>query len=137
VLGQNAIRWNDVRVAEGGLLHVIFKLNDARAFTSFHTINLPNRADLPIVVHELVHVYQYEKAGSLYLGQAIHAQATVGYGYGKDQGLINDRKKGKHYKDYNREQQAQIAEDYYIRKKEGGDTSAFDPFIAELQAGQL
>jgi len=137
VLGPNAIRWNDVRVAEGGLLDAIFWINDDRAFTSFHTINLPDRTDLPIVIHELVHVYQYEKAGSLYLGQAIHAQATIGYDYGGDPGLIEDRKKGKHYKDYNREQQAQIAEDYFKRKQEGGDTSAFDPFIAELQAGQL
>jgi len=142
VLGPNAIRWDNVRVAEGGLLSIIFALNQGRAFATFHTINLPSsgagsRSDLSVVVHELTHVYQYEKVGSLYLGQAIHAQATIGYEYGGAEGLNSDRAAGKHYRDYNREQQAQIAQDYYNHHISGEDTTAYEPFIAELRAGQL
>lgn len=142
VLGPNAIRWGDVRVAEGGLLTIIFHFNDARAFTTFHTINLPStgahgRSNVAIVVHELTHVFQYEHVGSLYIGQAIHAQATIGYGYGNAAGLHSDRAAGKHYRDYNREQQAQIAQDYYTLKTTGGDTTEYEPFIAELRAGAI
>jgi hypothetical protein len=142
VLGPDAIRWDEVRIAEGGLLDIIFKLNGGRAFATFHTINLPStgahgRTNLAIVVHELTHVYQFERVGSLYLGQAIHAQATIGYGYGGADGLRRDRASGKHYRDYNREQQAQIAQDYYELLVNRGDTTEYDPFIAELRTGNL
>ena len=142
VLGSDAIRWDEVRIANGGLLGIIFSLNGGRAFATFHTINLPSegehgRSNLAIVVHELTHVYQYERVGSLYLGQAIHAQATIGYGYGGSDGLHKDRESGKHYRDYNREQQAQIAQDYYVLLVNGGVTTSYDPFIAELRAGNL
>jgi hypothetical protein len=141
VLGPNAIRYGDVRIAEGGLLNLVFRLNQGRAFASWHTINMPSgsdgRSNLDIVVHELVHVYQNEKVGTVYLGQAIYAQMTVGYGYGGAAGLTADRAAGKHYRDYNREQQAQIAQDYYTLRQSGGDTTAYQPFIAELRAGDL
>ena len=140
VLGPNAVRWNDVRVCEGGWLDIVFKKNEGRAFTSFHTINLPEgeRGDLDLMVHELTHVYQYEKVGSLYIGEALHAQATSGYSYGGPEGLQAARESGKHYKDFNREQQAQIAQDYYeIRFKLDQPAPEYEPFIAELRAGQL
>lgn len=142
VLGPNAIRWDQVRVAESGILSAIFALNQGRAFATFHTINLPSegahgRSNVAIVVHELTHVYQYERVGSLYLGQAIHAQATIGYGYGGAAGLQAARAAGRHYRDFNREQQAQIAQDYYELRQSGGDTTEYEPFIAELRAGDL
>ncbi len=142
VLGPSAIRWDRVRVAESGILSIVFSLNQGRAFATFHTINLPStgahgRSNLAIVVHELTHVYQYERTGSQYLGQAIHAQATIGYGYGGAAGLRRDRAAGRHYRDYNREQQAQIAQDYYELLQTHGDTSDYDAFIAELRAGEL
>jgi hypothetical protein len=140
VLGPGAIRWHEVRVDEGGLLSLIFRLNDKRAFTTFHTINMPAGEGLAIAVHELTHVYQYERAGSVYLGQAVHAQATIGYGYGGADGLRRAREAGQHYRDFNREQQAQIAQDYYTLTQSGGsasDLEKYEPFIAELKAGDL
>ena len=144
VLGPTAIRWGDVRVSEGGILAIVFALNDGRAFTTFHTINLAPNETIDVVVHELTHVYQYERAGSVYIGQAIHAQATIGYGYGGGPGLVADKAAGKHYRDYNREQQAQIAQDYYKEVIVGGAASltpdqkaAYDFFIGELRAGDL
>ena len=78
VMGPNAIQYRAVRVAEGRLLRLIFRFNRLRAFTTFHTINLPrsgghSRWHLDIVVHELVHVYQFEHVGSLYIWEALRA----------------------------------------------------------------
>lgn len=147
VLGSSAIRWGDVRVAEGGVLSLVFALNNKRAFTTFHTINLPPNETIDTVVHELTHVFQYERAGTVYIGGAIHAQATRGadaYNYGGPSGLVSAKSAGKHYRDFNREEQAQIAQDYYTRVIVGGGTSlsadqraAYDYFIGELRAGDL
>ena len=87
VLGTSAIRYEAVRVAEGGVLGLIFRLNSRRAFTTFHTINLPksgghSRLHLNIVVHELTHVHQFEVVGSIYIWQALRAQRAAGYRYG-------------------------------------------------------
>ncbi len=70
VLGPDAIQFGRVRIAEGRILKLIFKLNNSRAFTTFRTINLPltghhSRSNTDLIVHELVHVYQYEKVGSV------------------------------------------------------------------------
>jgi hypothetical protein len=137
VLGAGAVRWNEVRVSEGFILeHVIFNINNRRAFTTAHTINMPRGGrDLETMVHELTHVYQYEQVGSLYIGQAIHAQATAGYDYGDRAGLQRRRAAGQGFRTLNREQQAQVAEDYFKNNLFGD--SVYEPFINELRAGQL
>ncbi len=148
VLGASSIRYDAVRVAEGRLLPLIFKINKGRAFTIFHTVNLPrsgwhSREHIDLLVHELVHVYQFERVGSVYIYQALRAQRTNGYGYGGWSQLIKDRGQGLHFKDYNREQQGQIAQDY-CREVIGQDLSdtdpirlAYEPFIGDLKVGQL
>ena len=148
VLGANAIKYNSVRVGEGRLLTLIFKLNQGRAFTTFHTINLPrsgwhSREHIDLLVHELVHVYQFERVGSVYIYQALRAQRTNGYGYGGWSQLIKDRDQGMHFKDYNREQQGQIAQDYCreVIEQDRPDTDpirlAYEPFVEDLKAGYL
>ncbi|MEJ2750163.1 MAG: DUF4157 domain-containing protein, partial [Anaerolineae bacterium] len=147
VLGPSAIRWGDVRVASGGLLDIIFALNEKRAFATFHTINVPEGEGTDVIVHELTHVYQYETAGSIYLGQALHAQMTRGndaYNYGGPEGLVSAQNNGRSFSDFNREEQAQIAQDYYLRIVVGGGTTltsdqrqAYEYFINQLRAGQL
>ena len=148
VLGTNAIRYGAVRVAEDGLLCLIFRLNRGRAFATFHTVNLPrtgrrSRSHLDIIVHELTHVYQFELVGSMYFWQAIRAQRTNGYWYGEWQQLEKDRGNGKRFRDYNREQQGKIAQDYYSEVVAKGLSAedpvrrAYEPFIAELRNGEL
>jgi len=148
VLGTNAIRYGVVRVAEDGLLCLIFRLNRGRAFATFHTINLPgsgghSRSHLDIIVHELTHVYQFELVGSIYFWQAIRAQQTTGYWYGGWEQLEKDRGNGKHFRDYNREQQGKIAQDYYSEVVAKGlwaedpIRQAYEPFIEELRNGKL
>jgi hypothetical protein len=152
VMGPDAVRWHEVRVAEGGVLRIAFHFNKQRAFTLWHTINLPSkgnhtRANMGILVHELVHVYQYEQLGSAYLPEAVHAQhMPEGYDYGKELGLLRDRSDGKRFCDYNREQQAQIVQDFYdaLHGRDAGDATrgstalaCYRPFIGEMQLGLL
>ena len=148
VLGRKAIQYSKVCVAQGGILRVIFKLNRARAFVVFHTINFSKPRDnssehLCTMVHELTHVFQFEVIGSIYLWQALRAQRTTGYRYGGWQQLKQDWSNGKHFRNYNREQQGQIARGYYsevIEKRrpvEDPIRQAFEPFINKLRAGDL
>ena len=146
VLGPDAIRWDDVRVSESGLLELVFALNEGRAFVMFHTVNLPAGESTDTVVHELTHVYQYERAGSVYLGQAIHAQITRGagaYDYGGPDGLVAAQAAGRRFSEFNREEQAQIAQDYYRyvilgeRELTEEQRQAYEFYIAQLRAGEL
>lgn len=142
VLGPNAIRFGDVRIALGGLLLPFFRMNRNRAFATWHTINLPasKAANISLMVHELTHVYQYERVGSLYISQGLWAQFRFGrqaYDYGGADGLLAGRAAGKRFNDYNREQQSQIAQDYIALLQNDCDTEAYSPFIRELQSGLI
>ena len=86
VLGPEAVQYPKVRIAEGGVMTVVFKINGDREMTLFRTINLPakghhSRGHLKLLVHEMVHVKQFEKVGSVYLAQAVRAQKTESYTY--------------------------------------------------------
>jgi hypothetical protein len=145
VLGDRAIRWADVRVAQGGLLRLIFRYNGGRAFCTWHTIHLQeegkhSRDDFSLLVHELTHVYQYENLGSRYMTEAIHAQIKMGqrcYDYGGGDGLEEALRLKRAYKTYNRESQAQIAQDFYRRRARQADVSMYEPYISELQGARF
>ncbi len=142
VLGPTALRYHDIRVAQGGLAELVFRRNGDRAFVAFHTINLPSRGahrreNLDILLHELVHVLQYERAGSRYFAEALLAQHEEGYGYGGPGGLLLARAQGKRLRDFNREQQAQIVQDYYTYLRRGWDVEPFRPYIEQLRAGEI
>jgi hypothetical protein len=148
VLGTGNVRYASVRVAEGRILRLIFSLNGGRAFTLFRTINLTasgrhSRGKLDLLVHEIVHVYQFERVGSVYIWQALRAQRTEGYSYGGPDQLAKDRQVGLRFSDYNREQQGQIAQDYYKQvltadpPADDRVSQAFQPFIDDLKDGIL
>jgi hypothetical protein len=108
------------------------------AITTMHIIQAPAKFELDVAVHELTHVAQYHTTGAIYMPQALHAQGSaMGYDYGD---LTAARTDGKHFSDFNREQQASICEDYYRVKNgdlaEYGATEAqLQPFIDEMQSG--
>ncbi len=142
ILGPTALRYADVRVAEGGLLNLIFRHNQGRAFTTFHTINMPTfgahqRTNFAILLHELVHVYQYERTGGLYIAEAIYAQLTTGYNYGSPEDLQQCLLTGVCYRDFNREQQAQLVQDYYERLQANLPVAAYEPYIEEMRSGRV
>lgn len=104
-----------VRVDEHAVIGPMFS---GRAYTSFHVIN--NWGGLPdeTLIHELTHVWQYQQVGAIYMAQALHAQATGGYKYGGAPGLRSAKTAGQGLLTFNREQQAQIVEDYYLLKNQ-------------------
>ena len=143
VLGTTDLRYGEVRIAEGGILPLIFRLNKNRAYALWHTIHLPvrGREDLSLLVHETTHVYQYEQVGSIYIGEALFAQWTMGrgaYHYGGSAGLKQAQMANRSYKTFTREQQAQMAQDYYLLMREkSGDAAAYEPYIQALRQGQF
>ncbi|MEE3168375.1 MAG: hypothetical protein VX654_12770 [Chloroflexota bacterium] len=57
VLGPEAVQYPKVRIAEGGVMTVVFKINGDREMTLFRTINVPakghhSRSHLKLLVHE-------------------------------------------------------------------------------------
>ena len=131
-----AINYGMVRID----MHSVVPAFTHRAYTSFHTINA--WGDLPdeTLIHELTHVWQYEHAGAIYMAQAVHAQLQRGqgaYNYGGPDGLKDAREKGHGLLSFNREEQAQIVEDFY-RIKNGippfvpGGTMADLPLYAHF-----
>jgi len=118
-----------VRVAVKSLpVDLIETLNGNRPFTTMYLLNFSSWAqvDRPTLIHELTHVWQGVVNGPIYMIEAIHGQMTGGYNYGYTED--NDgRKYGEGAQDdlvaadgdfdhFNREQQAQIVEHYFMRR---------------------
>jgi len=111
-----------------------------REYTSFHTINGWGDISPDTLIHELTHVWQYETAGAIYMPQAIHAQIQRGddaYNYGGVPGLQRHKDAGQGLGSFNREEQAQIVQDFYRIKKglppiKGAGTPADLPLYAHF-----
>ena len=94
---------------------------------------------MPLAVHELTHVGQYEQVGAVYMPEALHAQGSAGYDYGN---LTNAWAAGRRFADLNREQQAALCEDYYkvrngLPAEFGATEAELAPFIADMRAGNF
>jgi len=117
VYGEALTYWQ-IRIDEYSLiakLGALFVGSSNMGVTTFHTINFtrkinakPGSRDMEWLIHELAHVSQMEHAGLQYIVEALVAQYTGGYNYGGP-GALPGKKLG----DFNREQQAEIAADYY------------------------
>ena len=95
--------------------------------------------DMAWLIHELTHVWQYQHFGLTYLLQVLWAHLRNGtdtYNYGFKPGLQKTLTRGGQLKNFNREQQGEIARHYYYRLKQGQDVSAWLPFIAEFQSSR-
>jgi len=145
VLGADAIAWDHVRVCEGGVWALLttpppFR---RRLFVLGYWIIIPDpaRATLPVMVHETVHVLQYERGGWGYFIRSMVGQATQGvaafYDYGGRASLRRTLARGGGLRSYNVEQQAMIAQHYYEAVCAGDDDAAYLPFIAQLRRGEV
>ncbi len=117
---------------------------DHMAMTLYSTIHFsrriepkPGSSDMDWLIHELTHAAQCEHAGGVFMVEALIAQGEAGYNYGGPQGLF-----GRDFKDFNREQQGDIARDYYrilndTMKVSPEERTEYDRMAAQLQAGQL
>jgi hypothetical protein len=135
----DSINYKKVHIDENSLLALLGAKRhkcSGMGITSFRTINFnkkikaaPGNSHMKWLIHELAHVSQMEHVGSRYMIGASYARATEGYGY-----TLGAKP---HFRDYNREQQASIAADYYISLVSGRSTVAYDPYIAELLSGDM
>jgi hypothetical protein len=108
--------------------------------TSLEDIQANRLSDIAWLIHELTHVLQFQKVGFIYLFQALAEQIRHGseaYDYGGESGLTEARAKGFGAKDFKREQQGNLARDYYLRAKSNKDLTAWEPFISEFRAGHV
>lgn len=86
-------------------------------YVSFHIINSWQAMHPHILIHELVHVWQYQRLGAIYMLRALIAQHShCGYDYGGASALKERRKKGESLLDFNLEQQGDIITDYFLLK---------------------
>lgn len=105
---KDSIDWESIRMNSNALISKRFRLT----FVSFHTINYSDKIRDDVFIHELAHIWQYEKFGSSYIVRSLHAQHTrEGYDYG---GLLALQSKEK-LTDFNFEQMAEIIRDAYLR----------------------
>jgi hypothetical protein len=83
-------------------------------YVGFNTINSWGSLREDIFIHELVHVWQYQKFGAGYISNALKAQVSKeGYNYAYNKGW----EKSRSIHDFNAEQQADLVQDYYRLKK--------------------
>lgn len=99
------------------------------------TLSDPLSVYMPLLIHELTHVWQYQH-GVTVTTTLFHALFST-YDYGDEAGLVAAKSQGKKLKDFNTEQQGDICRDYYNIKKglktPINGTTAWDPYIAEVQ----
>jgi hypothetical protein len=112
-------------------------------YVSFFTVNAWGRIQPATFIHELVHIWQYQKMGAAYMTNALRAQKTKeGYNYGGSKALKEAMEKRAKITDFNLEQQADIVADYYaIReglkpvwgKGTSADLPAYQYFVAQIR----
>jgi hypothetical protein len=84
------------------------------AYVSLNMINIYGEIQPVHLVHELMHVWQYQHLGIRYIPRALHAQHFGdGYHYGGIEAIHHALGRGKTILDFNYEQQAEIAADYF------------------------
>lgn len=108
----SGLNYTPVRVEKMGSFTEF--LNGSRAYTMGNIINLPGKAHayptqyVSIIIHELVHVWQYQHGGWGYVPNAVLSQ-TFGGGYDFAKAL----RQGKSWAKMNPEQQAQMIQDAF------------------------
>jgi len=88
------------------------------------------------LIHELTHAWQFQQMGWKYLIMALNTQIRAGakaYDFGGEAGLITNHQTGRRLSDFNLEQQGDIARSYYEQVCRGNDTSAWQPYINDIQ----
>ncbi len=112
------------------------------AYVSFYTINSWGEMTEDIFVHELVHIWQYQQLGSVYIPRALRAQFShEGYDYGGLANLVLAIRTGKKLEAFNLEQQGDIIADYYRillgKNPRWSQTSKEDLWVYEHLVGEL
>jgi len=106
------------------------KKGKAQAYVTLHTVNFFQSLPDHILIHELTHIWQYRKHGSIYITEALYAQRWGGgYDYGGTDALAKNKDKG--LMAFNFEQQAEIVEDGF----RGNFQGIYQDYINEIRNG--
>jgi hypothetical protein len=136
----NALPYSKIRIDEKAYLGPRFS---NFAYVSFYTVNCWGELSESTFIHELVHIWQYERFGAAYIVQALQAQHTKeGYDYGGVGTLyaLRDEKKG--LQALNFEQQADVVADYFRIQRglepywghaTGEDLEVYAYFVKEIR----
>ena len=140
---KNSIPYERIRINENDAL---FAKRLRIAYANFNHINSYGKLSDRMLVHELVHSWQYNQFGSIYIYKALRAQnSRAGYNYGGLSQLKKAGQNGKGLLNFNFEQQGDIIEDYYLLNigespawidKNSDHIKHFDPIIKELSSYQ-
>ena len=113
------------------------------AYVSFYHINAWGPLQNSLLIHELIHIWQYEQFGSVYMPRALRAQNTPkAYDYGGVEQLIAFRDENKSILDFNYEQQGDLVADYFRIKNgyrpqwgygEKKDLSIYEYFVDQIR----
>lgn len=88
--------------------------------------------DMTFLIHEMTHAWQYQHGTSVFT--TLYHAIRGNYNYGGEAGLRQATAQGKHFRDFNTEQQGDICRDYYRNlKTPGASVTAYLPFIQEVQ----
>ncbi len=89
--------------------------NGKYAYVSYYCINSLGRLSIPVLMHEIVHVFQFEQAGSAYLLRNLMAHLSKAkYNYGGIEKLRQLLKEPREVHRLNYEQRADIVSDFYL-----------------------
>jgi hypothetical protein len=140
IVFKNALNYSKVTIEDGSPSARIMSLG-GYARTVGNTIYFPvgKSRDMPFMIHELTHVWQYQKKGIVSTIKCLWAQATTGYKYmpkgtkNPDQYMLRQRGRGKTLYSYNYEQQGDILEDYYRRRRKGLPVIGYRLFAKDVK----
>ncbi len=130
----SALRLDSIVLSEGGLMTV-----------GGYARTMPDRIYFPAgafshsnfthwLIHELTHVWQYQRGAEL---PGMIFEALVGnYDYGCEAGLRKAWDDGKAFDEFTTEQQGDILADYYVRLVAGMDVSAYQGFVDQVRTGR-
>ncbi len=135
----DAINYERVRIDERAWLG---PKQQRFCYVSFNVINSWGKMPDNILIHELVHVWQYQNLGAIYIPKAMQAQfSKVGYNYGGLEKLEKTLREGKTFLDFNFEQQGDIVSDYFLlkigRKPQWGNADICDLPVYEYFVDQI
>lgn len=129
-----ALRLDSIVLSEGGLMTV-----------GGYARTMPDRIYFPAgafnhhnfmhwLIHELTHVWQYQRGAEL---PGMIFEALVGnYDYGGEAGLRKAWDDGTAFDEFTTEQQGDILADYYARLVARSDVSAYQPFVDQVRTGR-
>lgn len=107
----NSINYKRIRIDERSYLGPKQK---QFCYVSFYTINSWGTMNEALLIHEVVHIWQFQQLGSIYIPLALAAQRTKeNYNYGGAPRIAYWASIGGQLTDFNLEQQADIVADYW------------------------